>query len=278
MGSTPPITIRLDGDISCRLYEDTRPHHLEISALQKGLVLLVDDKEMIEEGVGFGVPVVMYKNRPFFSGAAQTSIQSESKSNKLTKVFTIDTVSLKKFRKRFYLNERAYTFVQRRFHKIYTRNKSLASALTAVILLLKRVRVDTEFQKTQPKGNVSVSYTFSSNVIEVEVALADLDKRHCREILILNEQGASFFRKYLDSKGLILMDDQIGAWEPADAERVFLFNVNETTGYSLKSSEDAKLLRGREKIRGRYSWVGFSYSLRPQVSTFRYSIELINKR
>ncbi len=146
------------------------------------------------------------------------------------------------------------------------------------IELLKRTGVDTEFQKTKSRGTVDVKYAFSPKSIEVEVDLKALDMNGCREILILNEQGASFFRKYSDTNGLVLLDDQIGAWESTDAEEVFLFNLNETVGFALKSKQEAKLLRGREQIRGRYSWVGFSYSLPPQVTTFRYSIKLINKR
>jgi hypothetical protein len=276
LSSSNPITIDLDRGVSCRLYEDTRPHHLEISALQKGLVMLVGGNEVIEEGAGFGAPVVIYQNRPFFSSSAEILFQPEGPYKTLIKSFTIDTVSRKKFRKYLYLNERLYTFAQRRFHNIYTQNKSLAPILTRVIELLKTLGINTEFQKVNSKGKITVRYTCFPRLIEVEVTLSNLNKEGCKEILVLNEQGASFFRKYSDTNGLTLHDSQIGAWELAKAEQVSLYNIKETTGFSLKSNEQTTLFRGREKIRERYSWVGFCYSLQPQISTFRYSIRLLS--
>ena len=49
-----------------RPYADSRLHYLETSALQKGLILMFDDKELIEEGLGFGVLVVKYKDKTYF--------------------------------------------------------------------------------------------------------------------------------------------------------------------------------------------------------------------
>ncbi len=272
-----PTTVKLNDSISCRLYEDTRPHYLETSHIQKGLVLLVDGEEVVEEGVGFGTPVVICRDRPFFSGSAKTSFHQEKDYSKLTKSFTMDTISKKKFRRSFYLNDIVYRFVQRRFYNVYTLNNTLASALTPIIELMKSAGIETDFQKVNSIGSVSVEYTCFPGSIEIEARFCGLNKKGCSQVLILNEQGASFFRRYLDANGVSLQDNQIGPWEPTGAGEVSLFNVQETTGFSLKSKEDAKLFRGREKIRNRYSWVGFCYSLPPDTSTFQYVIKLMTK-
>ena len=73
MRSRNPITVSVDGHVSCRLYSDTRPHCLEIAPLQKGLVLVLNGKELIGEGVGFGAPVVVYRDRPYFSTSAEVA-------------------------------------------------------------------------------------------------------------------------------------------------------------------------------------------------------------
>ncbi len=277
MNPNPPITIKLENGVSCRLYEDTRPHHLEISPLQKGLVLLIDDKEVIEEGAGFATPVVMYGNKPFFSGSAKTRYGPEENRLTILKTFMIDTISRKKFRKQLYLNERLYTFLQRRFHNIYTKKKSFIPFLTLVIGLVKTLGVNTEFQKVKPKGTILMRYSFRPNIIDVEVSLSDLNKEGCKEILLLNEQGASFFRKYSDTDGSTLLDGQIGPWETTKAKEVMLSNVNGTTGFFMENKENTTLFRGREKIQKRYSWVGFCYAVQPQFSTFRYTIKLMTK-
>ena len=274
MGSNPPITINLDSFVSCRLYQDAKPHYLETAPLQKGLVLLVEGREVIEEGMGFGTPVVMYGERPFFSSSADISFRQEGSQKILTKSFTMDTISRKRFGRAFYLNDRLYHFFQKRFHNIYTRNKNLAPVSTRFIELLKILGFSTEFQKVNPKGIITVKYACLPHSIEVEIVLSKLNKKECKEVLVLNEQGASFFREYSDTDGLTLYDAQIGAWESVEAEEVSLSNIKETTVFSLKNKEGAILFRGREKVRGRYSWVGFCYALRPPVSRFRYSVRL----
>jgi hypothetical protein len=274
LGSDAPITINLDNCVSCRIYKDARPHCLETSPLQKGLVLLVEGSEVIEEGMGFGTPVILYHDRPFFSSSADISLQQKGNDLILVKSFNMDTISRKRFGKKIYLDHSIYHFFQKRFHNIYTQNKDLAPILTRFIELFKTFGVNTEFQKVNSKGIITVKYSFLPNLIEVEIILSNLNKKGCQEILILNEQGASFFRKYSDSDGLTLIDGQIGAWESVKAKEMSLFNIKETTGFSLEEKSGTTLLRGREKIRGRYSWVGFCYSLSPHNSSFRYSIRL----
>jgi len=274
LGSNPPITVDLAGHVSFRLYEDTRPHCLEIARLQKGLVFLVDGKEVIEEGVGFGVPVILCEDRPYFSSSAETTIQTEGDREVLTKTFRLDTVSRKRFGKNFYLNDGFYIFFHRRFHDVYTRKGKFTPILTKLIELRKALGINTEFQQIKPKGTITVRYACSPRLIEVEVQLSELDRARCKEVLILNEQGASIFRRYSDTQGLTLVDDQIGAWEKVDAEEASLSNMNETLAFSVKKTDGAELLRGREKVQKRYSWVGFCYSLRPNISIFKYTIKL----
>ena len=74
-----PYTVPLNSRFSVRLYRDCRPNYLETGALQKGLVLLFGNRELIEEGVGFGVPVVKYTDKTFFSSKATVTAQSSNR-------------------------------------------------------------------------------------------------------------------------------------------------------------------------------------------------------
>ena len=70
----PPITVPLRGGLAVRLCEDCRPSCMETSSIQKGLVLMLKNQELIEEGVGFGLPKAKYMDKNYFSSFAEVSI------------------------------------------------------------------------------------------------------------------------------------------------------------------------------------------------------------
>jgi hypothetical protein len=269
-----PITVSMDGRISCRLYPDARPQCLEIAQLQKGLVLMLDGKELIEEGVGFGAPVALYEDRPFFSRTAECSLQTEGDCTVLVKKFVLDAVSRKRIGSAFYVNEGFYKFFHARYHATYVNHKRLTPAFNRLMELRGIFRVNTEFVRVKPRGTVTVRYTCRPNSIQVEVSLSAIDKDRCKEILILNEQGASFFRRYSDADGVTLVDGQIGAMETVKAEKASITNINGTISFCLRNMEGTTFFRGREKTRGRFSWIGLGYTVKPSLTNFTYDIEI----
>lgn len=83
-----PYTINLSQGTAIRLYADTRPHIGKIARLQKGLVLVADGRERVEEGYGFGLPLVEVEGQAYLSRSA--SIEREGDT--LVKRFVMDTV------------------------------------------------------------------------------------------------------------------------------------------------------------------------------------------
>ena len=260
--------------MSARLYRDCRPTCLETARLQKGLVLLLDGKELIEEGVGFGAPVVKYKDKTYFSGSAKCCIRTDENRCTLTKSFVLDTISRKRLGTSSYINDKLYHFLHRAFEIVYLNYQGLAQASNRIMALQKSLGIQTEFIKVKPRGTVTFKYSFSPNEIQVIADMKLLNLDRCKNILIHNEQGASFFNRYSDSTGLALSDHKIGAWTKITSEEASFSNTKQTLTFALKNNAHVALLRGWEKTLDRFSWAGFAYSLPPINSAFHYAIEL----
>jgi hypothetical protein len=84
----PPVTLALSDGLAVRLYSGTRPHNAKVARLQKGLVLVVEGRERIEEGFGFGLPLVRVGEQAYLTRAAEV----ERKGNTLVKRYLMDTL------------------------------------------------------------------------------------------------------------------------------------------------------------------------------------------
>ena len=90
-GPAPLQTPALSGT-TLRLYQDTRPHIGKVAGLQKGLVWVADGRELIEEGYGFGCPIVQSGGRSYNSRHAETEVVSTGEQTRLVKYYTMDTL------------------------------------------------------------------------------------------------------------------------------------------------------------------------------------------
>lgn len=247
-----------------------------MAPLQKGLVLVFDGAELIEEGIGFGVPVVKYRNKTYFSSSAYCSIDENESGFSVTKLFVLDTISRKRVGKSSYVNDELYRFLHKLFEKAYLGSERFFPFFGKVMELRQGVGIKTKFIRVEPKGAIAVKFSIQPSFIEVQVDLSGLDKVGCEEILVLNEQGSTFFREYTDSEGLRLCDAKIGAWAEVRAKDASLSYMKGSLAFGLEKRDDSLLFRGWEKTRGRFAWTGLSYSLPLQLSVFDYVIRLKN--
>ena len=271
------FTQELSNRLSVRIYRDCRPNCLETGALQKGLVQMLDGEELIEEGVGFGVPVVKYQDKTFFSSQAEVSTKEIGRDIIITKVFTLDTVSLKKFGRATYINDALYTPLRKAFESLYLKNKRLTPFFNKAMEFRDFANIKTEFMKVKSRGKVTMRYCCHSNGIDIRADFSKVALNKCVEILVLNEQGSSFFQRYSDSSGLNLSGHNIGAWEKVEADNASLEGGRQQVSFCLQNHRGARLFRGWESTRKRFSWAGLSYSMRPNNDIFAYSIELSSK-
>lgn len=92
MRSQRSLDLRLTDHLGLRLYSTTRPHIGKIAALQKGLVLVHQGQELIEEGYGFGLPIIETDGTAYISRHATTSMVRRGGHPTLVKAYHIDVV------------------------------------------------------------------------------------------------------------------------------------------------------------------------------------------
>ena len=126
----------------------------------------------------------------------------------------------------------------------------------------------------KPRGTVNVEYRVEEKNVAVSVDFSNLTLNACEELLVLNEQGASFFDTYKDVGGLNLVGGKIGGWHQVAAKQAFLGNNKIPLSFRLSRINGAALFRGWEKTKNRFSWAGLSYSLLPNNGAFTYSIDI----
>jgi hypothetical protein len=244
---------------------------METSALQKGLVLMLDNQELIEEGVGFGLPIAKYVDKTYFSSSAEISIEKTSSCCKLKKTYTLDLISKKLWQKQT-IDDRIYSKWRKAFAKSYLSHKELSPLFNKIMELRAIAKIKTEFIKVKPRGKISVTYEIQPTTIKVNVDFEDLTLNNCQELLVLNEQGSTTFGEYFDANKLSLVGSKIGGWDAVAAKRASLFSTNNQVAFSLQGKSGATLFRGWEKTKSRFSWAGLSYSLQPKIGTFDYEI------
>ncbi len=268
-----PNAVPLAGKLAVRLYEDCRPCYLETASLQKGLVLMLNKQELIEEGMGFGLPIAKYLDKTYFSSAAEVSIEKMDLGIKLKKTYILDAIS-KKLWKKYPIDDRIYSQWRKKFAKPYLVHKELAPLFNKIMELKAIAKIKTEFIKVKPRGKVTVYYEIQPTAINVSVDFSDLLLNRCQELLVLNEQGSTVFGEYLDSNSLNLIGNKIGGWATVKAKHASLFSSNKRVAFTLQRKSGAILFRGWEKTKNRFSWAGLSYSLQPNNGTFDYVIKL----
>jgi hypothetical protein len=159
----------------------------------------------------------------------------------------------------------------------YQKRKRLVRPVLIVRGLFFKFGAKPSFVKKQHKGTVTATYTLDRNRIQVKLNFSQLEQTNLIKVFILNEQGAHFFRTYVDSEGLRLIDEEIGAWNNVTAQSAKITSEQNEVGFGLKNKKGSLLRRGRELMEGSLNWIGLDYELTPESFNFEYEIELFGE-
>jgi hypothetical protein len=127
-------------------------------------------------------------------------------------------------------NRQARAFI-RYLCDLYQKNKRFRFLLLKEFIV--NMGVEATFEETASIGKIPVTYGIHDNIVNVQVNLIRIERKHRKRVFILNEQSASHFRKHCDSKGTTLVDGQIGAWDNVDAEYAWFTDMQEQFGFRV---------------------------------------------
>jgi len=259
---------RLKDDKLLGFYDESKNSWEDSSTLKKGLIITNKADPICGEGVGFGVPIIMYPDQFIFSGTANF----ELKNRDLIKYFSIDSIPIKTWRDKIVLKNIIYRSFQARLANKYKACKNFRQLLNYMIKLQSLFGIKLSYQKIKSKGLIKVKYSFNKNNIRISVDNSGLFDKNYKRLMILNEQSADF-DLYRDEFGT-LRGKNIGAWEEINSEWVSLTNESLKLTFYLRNITGTKLYRGWECIKPRLNWAGFCYSLPPQKNPFNYTINI----
>ncbi len=243
-----------------------------ISGLPKGFLLVSNGLELVEEAVGFGFPVLKRGLQTLFPGRIDLTFEKHGSVWSVQTIFRLNLVE-KIHRPGIgniknglvYATKNSLAALIRRF-------SPLRGLLTAVSSGLRRTfDLKTTYEDAGFHATVKMIHTIHEKTgkIKVEVDSTDLPAS-ITEVVVMNEQGARRFDRYLDSSGVSLQGNEIGCWDEVTADEACFSSVSQQVAFRLGQVKGARLYRGRELVGSRLAWAGFGYSFPPSIKKFVY--------
>jgi hypothetical protein len=160
---------------------------------------------------------------------------------------------------------------------LHRRSPALRAPLTTVSNALRRTfGWMTTFEEVPTVASVTMTYAVDAGDGRVGISLdvADAPLADVTEVVVMNEQGAHHFDRYVDSDGITLEGDEIGTWDEVRAASASFVSSARRVAFSLGRIDHGRLYRGRELIGSRVAWSGFGSSFPPGVKRCSYDLRI----
>jgi hypothetical protein len=246
------------------------------SGLQKGLILLDNGHELVEEAVGFGVPVLKRGLQTIFPGSVTLTELRRDSISEITASYHLNRIEKISKEGGRTVENRLFYSIKNGLAGLIRQLPSFRGLLTNLSNLLRR-RFNWETMYVDAGFSIEVKVIFTIQMargtIAVEIDAGNLPP-DISEAIVMNEQGAQIFDHYTDSCGVSLWRDEISCWDAANSEEAWFESSTRKVLFKLCQVPDAHLFRGRELIDSRLSWAGFGYSFNPSIQKIQYGIKI----
>ena len=245
--------------------------------LQRGLLLFDDGRDLSEEGVGFGVPVLKRGLQTVFPGGMELTVASGGSDWdwQVTAAYRLDLVERLVARRGDAVRPRLVYAAKDSLAAVHRRVPALRRPLTALsIAMRRRLGWETAYVPAGLVATVPVTYTARAGdgVVSVDVDLTGVPADPVTEVVLMNELGAGQFDRYEDSSGATRSGAAVGTWDEVHAATASFLGSHRRVAFTLARVPGARLMRGREAVAGRLAWTGFGYVLRPGTRRFAYEL------
>lgn len=277
-GSIPLcVTVELAEGLSLLMRtQSDKPGGYPASSIRKGLILACDGSDLSEEGVGFGVPVLKSGYEAIFPGEANITSVRDGDITIVRAGYNMNLEERMEVRGRRIKSKNFYR-VKESISGLHRERPWLRKALTiASIVLRHSLGIRTIFEKTRSFGTVHVMYTIDAGkgTVHVSMDTGGVYRDRCTGMIIMNEQGATYFDRYSDSDGTSLAGEAIGTWDEISADEASFIDPIDNVKFTLRQVKGARMLRGRELVKSRLAWSGLSYIIPQYASDFAYNIRI----
>ncbi len=246
------------------------------SNLQKGLVLLDRGQELAEEAVGFGVPVLKKGLQTIFPGSATLTWLRHADIWNITARFSMDLVERVSQPGHSALENRAFYLAKNILAALIRGLPVLRRPLTALSSLIRQAfHWETIYTQAAFSTELQLLYSLDAETGRIGI---DLDTHDLPPgvtgVMLMHEQGAQAFDRYLDTSGLSLQGQAIGCWDEVTAQAAWFESHTHPVAFRLGQVNGARLFRGRERVGSRLSWAGFGYSFSPSIGRFHCDLQI----
>ncbi len=248
-----------------------------IARLPKGLLLRRDGDDLVEEGVGFGVPILKSGAQTIFPGRVRLAEPREGARWGAAATYEMNLVERLAGRGGGGPAGRPFYALRDSLAALHRRCPPLRGALTATSNAVRRASGwATTFEEGESRAALTVVFGLSERqgVVRVTVDLAGLPADGVTEVVVMNELGARHFESYAESGGARLRGAEIGTWKRVIAAEASLQSATARVAFTLAQVEGARLYRGRELVGARLAWCGFGYWMAPSVKSFSYTVSI----
>jgi len=247
-----------------------------IGRMQKGLLLTHSGKELDEEGTGFGVPVLKLGCETILPGSAKITVDTQDEISIVVVTYILNLVQRIRLKNKLIDSKTVYK-LNEYLASIHRNAAVLRGIGTWLSNSFRRIfSMDTVMETISPSPAVTLVYSIHAKegTVHISTDLSGLNKYEHKEIILTNEQGASYFDRYLDSNALTLTGKAIGSWDETDAEEASFVDSCHNIAFALQKVEGARMFRGREFVAGRLSWAGLAYVVPRNTTQFAYDIRI----